>query len=77
VIEVAALGTGAAVSLTGPGLRAPAALRVVGLDGAFWTARERLAALFPRGVDVVLTSGSSLAALPRTTRAANAQAQGG
>ena len=78
VIEVAALGSGGAVALTGPGLRVPAALRVAGLDGAFWTSREALAALFPRGLDVVLTSGASLAALPRTTRvrAAHTQVQG-
>jgi alpha-D-ribose 1-methylphosphonate 5-triphosphate synthase subunit PhnH len=69
VVEVAALGTGDAVTLSGPGLHAPAALRVAGLPDGFWIARARLAVLFPRGIDVVLTSGASLAALPRTTRA--------
>jgi alpha-D-ribose 1-methylphosphonate 5-triphosphate synthase subunit PhnH len=73
-LEVGALGAGGAVTLTGPGLRAPTALQVTGLPEGFWVARARLAALFPRGIDVVLTSGASLAALPRTTRA---QAQGG
>ena len=68
-IEVAALDAGAAVTLSGPGLRAPATLRVAGLGDGFWLARARLAALFPRGIDVVLTCGASLAAIPRTTRA--------
>ena len=30
--------------------------------------RAALAPLFPRGIDIVLTAGPSLAALPRTTR---------
>jgi alpha-D-ribose 1-methylphosphonate 5-triphosphate synthase subunit PhnH len=78
VIEVAALGAGTPVTLTGPGLRAPTVLRVTGLDDAFWAARERLVPLFPRGLDVILTAGAALAALPRTTRAriAPLQAQG-
>ncbi len=69
VIEVDGLGTGTEVTVTGPGVRGATRLQVAGLPDGFWAARAKLAALFPRGIDVVLTCGAALAALPRTTRA--------
>ena len=50
------------------GIAGTAALTVAGLPGGFWAQRTALAPLFPRGLDVVLTCGGRLAALPRTTR---------
>lgn len=66
VLQVAALGEGQAWLLSGPGVQHEAALRVDGLPDGFADAWARNAALFPRGVDVVLCAGDRLAALPRT-----------
>jgi len=65
VLQVAALGTGRAWRLAGPGLKVP---RVLHCDlpadfAARWAANH---ALFPRGVDLVLCAGTSLAAIPRS-----------
>ena len=54
--------------LTGPGIPGEVRLAVRGLPGAFWDALRDNHARFPRGVDVLLTAGACLAALPRTTR---------
>jgi alpha-D-ribose 1-methylphosphonate 5-triphosphate synthase subunit PhnH len=54
--------------LSGPGIREIGWLDVDGLDPAVVAERAALAPLFPRGLDIVLTAGRSLAALPRTTR---------
>lgn len=66
VLQVAALGQGRAYQLAGPGLLHEGTLRVDGLPDEFAAAWARNAALFPRGVDVVLCAGDRLAALPRT-----------
>jgi alpha-D-ribose 1-methylphosphonate 5-triphosphate synthase subunit PhnH len=66
VLQVAALGRGAALRLTGPGLRTPAELRVQGLPEGFAAAWRRNHLLFPRGVDIILCAGDRLAALPRS-----------
>lgn len=66
ILQVAALGKGVAFTLEGPGLAAPATLAIDGLPpgfAAFWAANHRL---FPRGIDVILTAGDRIAALPRT-----------
>jgi alpha-D-ribose 1-methylphosphonate 5-triphosphate synthase subunit PhnH len=72
VVEVAGLAAGksggTALTLSGPGIAGSAALTVGGLPDGFRAQRTALAALFPRGLDVVLTCGDRLAALPRTTR---------
>jgi alpha-D-ribose 1-methylphosphonate 5-triphosphate synthase subunit PhnH len=67
ILEVAALQEGFGARLSGPGIR-DRHLRVGGLPEQFWTERVELQELFPRGLDVVLTCGDRLAALPRTTR---------
>ena len=63
-----ALGGAPTVRLTGPGIEREARLGLRGLSDAFWEEREDLVPLFPRGIDLILTAGSRLAALPRTTR---------
>jgi alpha-D-ribose 1-methylphosphonate 5-triphosphate synthase subunit PhnH len=68
IVQVAALGRGRALRLSGPGLRQPAVLEVDGLPEDFpalWAANH---ALFPRGVDLLLCCGTTLAALPRSVR---------
>jgi alpha-D-ribose 1-methylphosphonate 5-triphosphate synthase subunit PhnH len=66
ILQVAALGSGRRFCLSGPGLRVPVSLEVDGLPDDFasqWAANH---ALFPRGIDLLLCSGATLAALPRS-----------
>lgn len=72
LLEVAALSAAGpgALTLRGPGIADAQALAVAGLDGAFWRARAALALDYPRGVDLLLCCGDTLAAIPRTTRIA-------
>ena len=67
LIQVETLTTGRGRKLTGPGIRTEARLEARGLPDAFWRGLRQNHALFPRGVDVVLTAGRLVAALPRTT----------
>jgi len=66
IMQVDALDRGQAFRLMGPGLRAPATLAVAGLPGGFAAAWQENHALFPRGIDIVLCAGTSIAALPRS-----------
>lgn len=63
--------------LDGPGIDSSRLLRVTGLPAGFVVARAALAPLYPRGVDIVLTCGERLAALPRTTRITTSLTQEG
>lgn len=67
IVQVEALVTGRGRRLTGPGIRVEARLEARGLPDTFWRDFRHNHALFPRGVDVLLTAGRELAALPRTT----------
>ncbi|MDN3565491.1 phosphonate C-P lyase system protein PhnH [Paeniroseomonas aquatica] len=68
VLQVAALEAGAGWTLSGPGIETTHRLHAAGLPAGFAAAWAANAARFPRGVDLVLCAGDSLAALPRTTR---------
>lgn len=68
VIEVEALTGGPVLTAKGPGIKDVADVAVKGVPDVFlefWTANR---AIFPRGVDLVLTAGDKLVCLPRTTR---------
>ena len=68
ILQVAALDTGRRLRLSGPGLRVPVSVEVTGLPdnfAALWAANH---ALYPRGIDILLCSGTRLAALPRSVR---------
>jgi alpha-D-ribose 1-methylphosphonate 5-triphosphate synthase subunit PhnH len=67
LVQVETLVAGRGRRLTGPGIRTEARLEARGLPEAFWRDFRRNHALFPRGVDVLLTAGRQLAALLRTT----------
>ncbi len=54
--------------LTGPGIETRASLTCDLFDAAFLDAWAENGRRFPRGVDLILTCGDRLAALPRTTR---------
>lgn len=68
IVQARELSGDAGRRLTGPGIETEARLDVLGLPGAFWEALRANHDRFPRGVDVLLTAGRRLAALPRTTR---------
>lgn len=82
VIEVAAFGEGAtsahapshalsgALTLSGPGILEAKTIEVKGLLDVFPRLWADNRALFPRGVDVVLTAGRDMLCLPRTTKIA-------
>lgn len=67
VIEVTSLTEGRPLTLSGPGIRDVTTIALDGLPEPFlhqWVGNR---ALFPRGVDVVLTAGREFLCLPRTT----------
>lgn len=66
ILQIATLGCGARYRLSGPGLREPALLAAGGLPDGFAAAWQRNHALYPRGVDIILCAGTTLAALPRS-----------
>ncbi len=68
ILQVDSLKHGSAYELRGPGIDGTAMLRAMIEPADLF---ERLAVneqLFPRGIDVVLVSGDSIVAIPRTTR---------
>jgi alpha-D-ribose 1-methylphosphonate 5-triphosphate synthase subunit PhnH len=68
IIQLADLEGGRRLALMGPGIKSVTDVAPLGLPDSFlrlWT--ENLA-LFPRGIDIVLTSGSRFLCLPRTTK---------
>jgi alpha-D-ribose 1-methylphosphonate 5-triphosphate synthase subunit PhnH len=68
ILQVRGFDRGLRLSLTGPGLAAPAELMVGQLPCNFVTAWEANHALYPRGVDLILCAGATLVALPRSVR---------
>lgn len=69
IIQARALSEGDGRRLSGPGIDGHARLGAAGLPQSFWRGLRDNHALFPRGVDVLLTDGGRLSALPRTTLA--------
>jgi alpha-D-ribose 1-methylphosphonate 5-triphosphate synthase subunit PhnH len=70
ILQLPALGSGRRYRLAGPGLAAPTDFAASGLGENFverWAANH---ALFPRGIDLILCSGTALAALPRSVAVA-------
>jgi len=66
ILEVADLAAGIGLNLRGPGIAETTGLLVRGPAPGFWRERQALAPHFPLGLDLFLTSGRRLAALPRT-----------
>ncbi|HTG20986.1 MAG TPA: phosphonate C-P lyase system protein PhnH [Reyranella sp.] len=66
LIQLDALEGGPARRIKGPGLAQPASVAPMGLDQAFWSQFQRNRALYPLGVDVFLSAGNRLMALPRS-----------
>jgi alpha-D-ribose 1-methylphosphonate 5-triphosphate synthase subunit PhnH len=68
IVEVEALDDRRGWRLTGPGIADVARLAAPGLPAGFPAELRANRARFPCGVDLILTVGRRLAALPRTTR---------
>lgn len=69
IVQVSAFDAGERFALSGPGIEYRRILEVEGLPADFagrWAANG---ALYPAGVDLIITTRSRLAALPRSTRA--------
>jgi alpha-D-ribose 1-methylphosphonate 5-triphosphate synthase subunit PhnH len=69
ILQVGGLTFGRGRRLTGPGIEKENYLEVAGLPEGFWEEWRVNHSRYPLGVDVILTAGSQLAALPRTSRA--------
>jgi alpha-D-ribose 1-methylphosphonate 5-triphosphate synthase subunit PhnH len=68
ILQVESLTSGPAVELRGPGIDGTATLRASIQPHDLFERLAVNAALFPRGVDVVLVHDDSIVAIPRTTR---------
>lgn len=66
ILQVGNLSADEGWRLIGPGIQHEHRLRVSGAPADFVTAWAANHALFPRGVDVLLCAGDSIAALPRS-----------
>lgn len=68
IIEIAGFSGGKPLALTGPGILGSTVITPAGLPDSFLRLWADNRALFPRGVDVVLTAGDAFLCLPRTSR---------
>jgi alpha-D-ribose 1-methylphosphonate 5-triphosphate synthase subunit PhnH len=68
IVQVEGLSATGGARLSGPGIKTVTRLDVRGAGAAFWAALQANAQLFPRGVDLILTTGDAIACLPRTTK---------
>jgi alpha-D-ribose 1-methylphosphonate 5-triphosphate synthase subunit PhnH len=68
LLEVGSLDDGRDMVLSGPGIRDSATIKVSGLPETFQRSWAENRAIFPRGVDVILTCGRDFICLPRTAR---------
>ena len=68
ILQVESLTNGPTVELRGPGIDGAAALRASIQPHDLFDRLAINAALFPRGIDVVLVHDDSIVAIPRTTR---------
>jgi alpha-D-ribose 1-methylphosphonate 5-triphosphate synthase subunit PhnH len=68
ILQVESLKDGPAVELQGPGIDGTAVLRASVQPRDLFERLAIHAALFPRGIDVVLVHDDSIVAIPRTTR---------
>jgi alpha-D-ribose 1-methylphosphonate 5-triphosphate synthase subunit PhnH len=68
ILQVESLTQGPALELRGPGIDGTALLRAAIRPFDLFERLAINAALFPRGIDVVLVADDSIVAIPRTTR---------
>lgn len=68
VIAVEAMTNAAGAMLEGPGIETARTFSAAPLPTAFWAKARANNGLYPRGVDMIFVSDTSLACLPRSTR---------
>jgi alpha-D-ribose 1-methylphosphonate 5-triphosphate synthase subunit PhnH len=68
VLQVSALDNGKALELTGPGIKGRTVMSAQGLPAGFISAWAANGALYPRGIDLVITCGAQFTCLPRTVK---------
>ena len=68
ILQMDTLEEGNLVVIRGPGIKERMGLTLASLPEAFWEQRQQVCDGFPQGIDLILTCGRRLAALPRTTR---------
>lgn len=68
IVQVDDIHEGIGRRLTGPGIDGERRLELEGVSGRIWGMLRENQGLFPRGIDVLVTAGSRLVGLPRTTR---------
>jgi alpha-D-ribose 1-methylphosphonate 5-triphosphate synthase subunit PhnH len=68
ILQVASLTQGRRLVLQGPGIDGSAMLQAAVQPADLFERLDINAALFPRGIDVVLVAGDAIVAIPRTTR---------
>jgi alpha-D-ribose 1-methylphosphonate 5-triphosphate synthase subunit PhnH len=68
ILQVESLTRGESLELRGPGIDGTAVLQAAIQPPDLFERLAVNAALFPRGIDVVLVHGDSIVAIPRTTR---------
>ncbi|MGE0803464.1 MAG: phosphonate C-P lyase system protein PhnH [Lautropia sp.] len=67
VVDAQGLSTGRALTLTGPGVEQPLAVRIDLPDDRVWQQRQALEPAFPRGIELLFACGERLLAIPRST----------
>lgn len=68
IVQAGKIVEGVGRRLTGPGIDGARRIDLQGVSGRLWDMLRENQALFPRGVDVLVTAGPRLVGLPRTTR---------
>jgi alpha-D-ribose 1-methylphosphonate 5-triphosphate synthase subunit PhnH len=66
LIECPALIGGGGIALSGPGIQDTIEIAPSGLRDEFWIEVQENNSLYPRGVDLMFTSGHQLVAVPRS-----------
>lgn len=70
ILAIDGFENGNLITLTGPGIETDHKLWPVGITSGFWAERATMARLYPAGLDLVLSSGSRIVCIPRTTQIA-------
>ena len=68
IVQAREIVEGIGRRLSGPGIDGERRVALEGISGTLWGMLRENQALFPRGVDVLITAGTRLVGLPRTTR---------
>jgi alpha-D-ribose 1-methylphosphonate 5-triphosphate synthase subunit PhnH len=68
ILQIAALETGSDICFAGPGIEDFAFMGDPGLTDGFWREWSDMGALYPCGVDMILTAEHCIACMPRSVR---------